>query len=101
MPRLSYPDALACVRSIASSLTPLATEHLSPTAALGRVLATPIRASRAAPPFDNSAMDGFCVSSAATLRASHDAPLTLRVVGRIAAGDAPPTYDERTAADVC
>jgi molybdopterin molybdotransferase len=70
-------------------------------AAVGRVLARAVRSPRAQPLFDNSAMDGFCVTSAYTSMASASWPVKLRVLGSIAAGDAPPEYDEHTPDDVC
>jgi molybdopterin molybdotransferase len=53
--------------------------------ALGLVLAEPITADEAVPPFANTAMDGFAVRSADTA----GAPVTLDVVETIAAGHAP------------
>jgi molybdopterin molybdotransferase len=41
------------------------------------------------PPFASSAMDGFVVRAEDTVAASVDSPITLRVLGSIAAGDAP------------
>lgn len=38
-------------------------------------------------------MDGYCVCSASTSKASPETPLRLRVLGSIAAGDAPPVWD--------
>lgn len=53
--------------------------------ALGLVTSVPLVADEAVPPFANTAMDGFAVRAADTA----DAPVTLAVVGTIAAG-APP-----------
>lgn len=50
--------------------------------AAGRILAEPARAAVDLPPFPSSAMDGFAVRSADT----ENAPVTLPVVARIAAG---------------
>ncbi|MGJ6980507.1 molybdopterin molybdotransferase MoeA [Aestuariimicrobium soli] len=50
---------------------------------LGRVLAEPVAAQVAVPPFDNSAMDGFAVRSSDLVA---DAATSLRVVGDIPAG---------------
>ncbi len=50
--------------------------------AAGRVLARPITATRALPPADNSAMDGFAVRAA-------DTPGELPIAASIGAGDAP------------
>jgi molybdopterin molybdotransferase len=63
---------------------------LHPTAvplldALGLVAATTVEADEAIPPFDNTAVDGYAVRAADTA----GAPVTLRVVGHLAAGAAP------------
>lgn len=57
--------------------------------ALGLVLAAPVTATEAVPPFANTAMDGFAVRAADVVGAD-DAPVTLTVVETIAAGH-PPT----------
>jgi molybdopterin molybdotransferase len=63
---------LAATERLPSEPVPLGIAH-------GRVLAEAVRAAADAPPFDNSAMDGFAVAAAAS---SH----TLRVVGEARAG---------------
>ena len=68
-------------------------ERIGPTAAgpvplddaHGLVLAEPVVSAEAVPPFPNSAMDGFAVRAVDTA----SAPVTLDLVGTIAAGDAP------------
>ena len=62
-----------------AALRPLASETVALDAALGRVLAEPVAASRDQPPFAVSAMDGYAVRSA-------DTPGTLQVGGESAAG---------------
>jgi len=57
--------------------------------ALGLVLATPVEAAEAVPPFANSAMDGYAVRAADTTGASADRPVHLTVVGELPAGRAP------------
>ena len=64
---------------------PLAPVEVALADALGRVAAATTVAAEAVPPFDNSAMDGFAVRAADTATA----PVTLPVVGALAAGDAP------------
>jgi len=54
---------------------------------LFRVLAEPISARRDVPPQDNSAMDGFALTSKATEGASDGTPVSLPVVRTIKAGD--------------
>jgi molybdopterin molybdotransferase len=60
----------------------LASEQVELVAAVGRVLANDVLATRALPGFDNSAMDGYAARSAAL-------PGTFVVTQVVAAGDAP------------
>jgi molybdopterin molybdotransferase len=78
MKLLSVGDARS--RMLAAA-TPTDIETVSLAAALGRVLAQDVRASRDQPPFAASAMDGWAVRSA-------DSPGRLRIVGESAAGAA-------------
>jgi molybdopterin molybdotransferase len=66
----------------------LGAEMLGVAACAGRVLAEAVVASRALPPHDNSAMDGYAVRAADLVDAA-TAPVSLRVAFEIAAG-APP-----------
>ena len=84
-------SALICVDTalarIAAQVAPVAgTEPVALTRAAGRVLAAPLQARGAVPPFDNAAMDGYAVSTAALTGAG---PWTLQVDGVTAAGQAP------------
>ncbi len=54
--------------------------------ALGMVLAETVVADEAIPPFANTAMDGFAVRAADTVGATKQSPVSLPVVGTIAAG---------------
>ncbi|MFO1122478.1 MAG: gephyrin-like molybdotransferase Glp [Hyphomicrobiales bacterium] len=67
---------------ILAGVKPLAAERVGLDAALGRVLAKPVRATRDQPPFAASAMDGFAVRAedVATV------PATLDIIGTSAAG---------------
>jgi molybdopterin molybdotransferase len=56
------------------------------TDALGLVTAESVTAAELVPPFANTAMDGFAVVAADTAGASEDHPVTLTVVGTVAAG---------------
>ena len=58
-------------------------------AARGLILHAAVIAPENVPPFRNSAMDGYAVIGEDTSNASSDAPIALRVIGAIAAGDAP------------
>lgn len=57
--------------------------------ALGQTLAEDARANHDIPPLDNSAMDGYAVQAADVRSASADTPVTLSVVGAVAAGELP------------
>jgi molybdopterin molybdotransferase len=71
------------VRSaVLAAIQPLAPRPVKLAEAAGLVLAEPLVAPFALPPFDNAAMDGFALRSADT----RDAPRTLRVVGAALAG---------------
>ncbi|MGH9067577.1 MAG: molybdopterin molybdotransferase MoeA [Acidimicrobiales bacterium] len=56
--------------------------------ALGTVIARPVRATEPVPPFANTAMDGYAVRAVDTVGADRE-PVTLAVVGTLAAGAAP------------
>ncbi|WP_461658130.1 molybdopterin molybdotransferase MoeA [Methylorubrum aminovorans] len=62
----------------------------------GRVLAQTVRATRACPPFDQSAMDGYAVAAGAGLTRG----MRLRVTGRIAAGQEGTAVTTDTAARI-
>lgn len=64
---------------------PLPASAVASNQALGLVTAEPIRSNELVPPFDNTAVDGYAVQAADTARA----PVTLKVIGAIAAGEAP------------
>ena len=59
-------------------------------AALDHFAAEPVVAQAAAPPFDQSAMDGYALRADDTKGASPDAPVTLPVRGESRAGGPPP-----------
>src|SRR5438132_7433865 len=70
---------------ILSRITPLGTELVELTAALGRVLAEPVVSRRELPPWPNSSMDGYAVRADDTRAGG----VRLVVVGRIIAGSRP------------
>lgn len=76
------------VQQILAALPPPVAERVPLAEAGGRVLAAPVVAPIALPPFDNSAMDGFAVRADDTRAASETAPVELRLVGEIPAGQA-------------
>jgi len=71
------------VRTVLEHARPLPPERVPLEEAAGRVLAEPARAAVDLPPFASSAMDGYALRAA-------DAPGTLPVVARIAAGSPAP-----------
>jgi molybdopterin molybdotransferase len=72
--------------AVAGLLGPMPAEQVPLRAALGRVLAEPLVAGVALPPFDNSAMDGYAVRAADVAPARDDHPVTLPVAADIPAG---------------
>jgi molybdopterin molybdotransferase len=77
---LSVEEACALVLE---RVRPLEPEQVSLLDAVGRVLASEIRAGRALPPWDNSAMDGYAVRAAEAVTGA-----CLTVTDEIPAGDA-------------
>jgi molybdopterin molybdotransferase len=75
---------------ILHDLAPMPEVWASLEEALGAGLTSEVKARRTQPPWDNSAMDGYALRSADAVRA----PVTLRVVGVVHAGDQP-TRDVR------
>lgn len=71
------------------TIIPLGSEVVPVNAAAFRVAAEDVASSVDLPPFDNSAMDGYAVRAEDVAGAKADAPVTLRLAGRVAAGDAP------------
>jgi molybdopterin molybdotransferase len=72
---------------IDSHCSPLGTSTVSLSEALGYVLAQDVRTAMPLPRFDNSAMDGFALRSAASRGATPDRPVRLAIVQSIFAGD--------------
>ncbi|MFL5674287.1 MAG: gephyrin-like molybdotransferase Glp [Chloroflexota bacterium] len=80
---LSVEEARDAVLALAE---PVATEAVPASDALGRVVAEAVVARVSLPPWPNSAMDGYAIVAADTAGATEDGPVTIRVVGDIAAG---------------
>ena len=72
---------------ILDNISVLGTEIVALDDCLHRVLAKPVCALRDVPPKDNSAMDGFALTAAATEGASDTSPVSLPIVRTIRAGD--------------
>jgi len=77
-------EHLAAVLDAVRPLPPLDLDLLE---AEGTVLAEPVTAPVPLPPFDNSAMDGYAVVAADVAGATEHSPVTLPVIGDVAAGD--------------
>ncbi len=82
---IPYEEALEL---ITSAVRPLDAETLPLPRAHGRYLARVVKARFQLPRFEQSAMDGFAVRSSDLLEASPDRPVTLAVIGEMAAGGA-------------
>ena len=84
------PDMLtvdSAVERILEQFRPLSEHERVPLeAALGRVLVEDVPADIDLPPFDTTAMDGYALRAADVSAAGKDSPVTLAVVGQIAAG---------------
>lgn len=76
---------------ILDSIRPLPTETVPLLEALGRFCQHDLRARRASPAFDNSAVDGYAVHAADLAAATTRQPVTLRVLGCSPAGSPPAT----------
>jgi molybdopterin molybdotransferase len=80
---ISVEEALEHILKHFKTLEPEEVEILE---ALDRVLAEDVYSDMDIPPFANSAMDGYAVRASDTTEASHEDPVTLRVVADVAAG---------------
>ena len=80
---ISVDEALERILSYVNTLE---VEDQPILAALGQVTGEDIASDIDIPPLDNTAMDGYAVRSRDTRGASHDSPVSLRVIGEVAAG---------------
>lgn len=80
---ISYQQA---VEKILRVVQPLASERVGLTAAYGRVLATPLVAACAMPPFDQSLVDGYALRSSDTRSATPAQPVRLALGQTLTAG---------------
>ena len=79
-------DVSEARRQLLDHFSPLESNNVPLTAAIGLVLAESIVAAYDLPPFPNSSMDGFAVQAVDILEARPENPVSLRVVGDIPAG---------------
>lgn len=70
-----------------AAVSPLGTESLPLTAALGRTLAADLTTPLDNPPFDRSPLDGYALRAADIAGASQESPVRLTVVDTVYAGD--------------
>ncbi|MHB8377183.1 MAG: molybdopterin molybdotransferase MoeA [Dehalococcoidia bacterium] len=80
---ISVEEALERILSYVRVLGP---EERAILDALGQVVADDVVSPLDIPPHDNTAMDGYAVRATETSGARTDAPVTLRVIGELAAG---------------
>jgi molybdopterin molybdotransferase len=78
----------AHLEDVLAAVSPLSAIDLTLQDAHGCVLAEDVTTTFPLPPFDNSGMDGYAVRSEDVAGASESTPVTLHVVGDIAAGSA-------------
>ena len=82
-------QALRRVLDAAAALPVPATERVPLDDACGRIAARDLCARMDQPPFDRSPLDGYALHSADTAGAGEETPVTLPVVMKLYAGDAP------------
>ena len=76
------------LKEILNTVKPIErTERISLEQAVGRVLASDIKANIDVPPFDRSAMDGYAVKAEETFEASQFNPVKLKVIDILHAGE--------------
>ena len=83
---------------ILSTIQPVGDEFVALTDAADRVLAEPVVSLVDLPRFDNSAMDGYAVRTADLVAARTEQPVSLRVIGEVAAGA---VFADKVAAGTC
>lgn len=91
---IQYDEAVAI---LLRAVTPAPAERRSLSAADGCVTAGDVAALLDVPGFDNAAMDGYALPSAATSGAGPGSPRVLPVAGRVPAGSPPPGNAEGAA----
>lgn len=72
---------------VANAISPLSTERLSLSDALGRVAAEEVVAEEDLVPYARSAMDGYALRACDTVSASLQSPARIPVVGKVFTGD--------------
>jgi molybdopterin molybdotransferase len=75
------------LENILALIPPAKGESVPLNEACGRVVAQAITAATALPPFDNSSVDGYAVRAKDVAGATAQKPVTLKLAGRVAAGE--------------
>lgn len=86
MAQKEYLTVAEALELVLAGIEVLPPEHVELAQALGRILAQPIVAQDSLPPFANSSMDGYALRAADLAGATPQSPVSLRVLGEIAAG---------------
>lgn len=84
-----YISVQEALTAVLDGVPVLAAERVPLMDALGRILAEPVVAQDRLPPFANSSMDGYALRAADIGGAGDGHPVTLRVIGDVAAGAVP------------
>lgn len=84
-----YLTVAEALKAVLDGVSVLSAETVPILDALGRVLAQSVVAADSLPPFANSSMDGYAVRADDIVTACMQTPVTLGVVGDIAAGQVP------------
>ncbi|MCA9917028.1 MAG: molybdopterin molybdotransferase MoeA [Anaerolineales bacterium] len=95
MSEAEYLTVQEALTAVLAGVSVLPAENVPLLDALGRVLAQDVVAQDSLPPFANSSMDGYALIAADLAEASQQTPMTLRVVGDVAAGAVPDVVVER------
>jgi molybdopterin molybdotransferase len=86
---ISVAEAISFIKQHLSFNKQEQTERIPLMEGLGRVTATEYIAPISQPPFDRSAVDGYAICSQDVLLAAKDAPVILKVLEEVDAGDDP------------
>lgn len=84
-----YLTVQQALEAVLAGVSQLPAENVPLLEALGRVLAEPITAHDNLPPFPNSSMDGYALQASDSQATNSSHPVTLNVIGDIAAGRVP------------
>lgn len=86
---ITYDEAIEIIRSAGAACL-LENENVPLDRIAGRICAETVKAPIANQPFDNSAMDGFALKAEELASAANDNPVTMKIIGCVAAGGSAP-----------